>query len=82
MPHLRLLPHGRSNLCRNMRFFGSAAIYPHVQGAFSETFIARADQCVKVPDSMSMRVAACAEPLAVFRPRLPGAAARSQGARS
>ncbi|TDT99777.1 L-idonate 5-dehydrogenase [Azorhizobium sp. AG788] len=56
---------GRSNLCRNMRFFGSAAIYPHVQGAFSETFIARADQCVKVPDSMSMRVAACAEPLAV-----------------
>ncbi|WP_029003120.1 L-idonate 5-dehydrogenase [Azorhizobium doebereinerae] len=56
---------GRSNLCRNMRFFGSAAIFPHVQGAFSETFTARADQCVKVPHSMSMRVAACAEPLAV-----------------
>lgn len=56
---------GRSNLCRNMRFFGSAAISPHVQGAFSETFLARADQCVPVPATLSMRVAACAEPLAV-----------------
>jgi L-idonate 5-dehydrogenase len=56
---------GRSNLCRNMRFFGSAAIFPHVQGAFSETIIARADQCVKVPPTMPLRVAACAEPLAV-----------------
>ncbi|WP_341992071.1 L-idonate 5-dehydrogenase [Azorhizobium sp. AG788] len=56
---------GRGNLCRNMRFFGSAAIFPHVQGGFSETLIARADQCVPVPDHVSMRVAACAEPLAV-----------------
>jgi L-idonate 5-dehydrogenase len=56
---------GRSNLCRSMRFFGSAAVFPHVQGAFSETIIARADQCVKVPPSMPLRVAACAEPLAV-----------------
>jgi L-idonate 5-dehydrogenase len=56
---------GRSNLCRNMRFFGSAAVFPHVQGAFCETIIARMDQCVKVPPSMPLRVAACAEPLAV-----------------
>jgi L-idonate 5-dehydrogenase len=55
---------GRSNLCRNMRFFGSAAMFPHVQGAFSEVFLARADQCVTVPDTMPMRVAASAEPLA------------------
>lgn len=56
---------GRSNLCRNMRFFGSAAIFPHVQGAFSESFICRADQCVVVPGEMSFRKAAMAEPLAV-----------------
>ncbi|NPD69692.1 L-idonate 5-dehydrogenase [Lichenicola cladoniae] len=56
---------GRGNLCRNMRFLGSAALMPHVQGGFSENVVVRSDQCVPVPDSMSYRVAACAEPLAV-----------------
>ncbi len=56
---------GRSNLCRGMRFLGSAALMPHVQGAFSESVVVRADQCVPVPDGMSLTLAACAEPLAV-----------------
>ena len=56
---------GRSNLCRNMRFLGSAARSPHVQGAFSESVVVRADQCVAVPPDMPYPVAACAEPLAV-----------------
>lgn len=56
---------GRSNLCRNMRFFGSAAVWPHVQGAFSERLIVREDQCVRVPDDFSLRLASCAEPLSV-----------------
>ncbi len=56
---------GRSNLCRNMRFLGSAALTPHVQGGFSEHVVVRADQCVPVRDTLSLRVAACAEPLAV-----------------
>lgn len=56
---------GRSNLCRHMRFFGSAALVPHVPGAFSEQVVARADQCHVIPAGMSWRVAACAEPLAV-----------------
>ena len=56
---------GRANLCRNMRFLGSAALMPHVQGAFSESVVVRADQCVPVPATMSFPVAACAEPLAV-----------------
>ena len=56
---------GRANLCRNMRFLGSAALMPHVQGAFSEHVVVRADQCVPVPAGMSYRIAACAEPLAV-----------------
>ena len=56
---------GRSNLCENMRFLGSAALMPHVQGAFSEFVAVRADQCVPVPDDVPFRLAACAEPLAV-----------------
>ncbi len=56
---------GRGNLCRNMRFLGSAALTPHVQGAFSEHVVVRADQCVPVPAEMDFRIAACAEPLAV-----------------
>ena len=56
---------GRENLCRGMRFLGSAALMPHVQGAFSETVVVRADQCVPVPADMPHRLAACAEPLAV-----------------
>jgi L-idonate 5-dehydrogenase len=56
---------GKSNLCRNVRFLGSAARYPHVQGAFAELFIASEAQCVPVPESLSFRAAACAEPFAV-----------------
>jgi L-idonate 5-dehydrogenase len=56
---------GRSNLCPNMRFFGSAARFPHVQGAFAELFVARQDQCETLPHDVSYAVAACAEPLAV-----------------
>jgi len=56
---------GRGHLCRNMRFLGSAARWPHVQGAFSQMVVLRADQCVPVPPDMPYRIAACAEPLAV-----------------
>jgi L-idonate 5-dehydrogenase len=56
---------GRSNLCSAMRFFGSAAVFPHVAGGFSEVFSCRADQCHVIPDSMDYGVAAMAEPLAV-----------------
>ena len=63
--HCAFCRSGRGNLCRNMRFLGSAALMPHVQGAFSESVIVRADQCVPVPADMPYRIAACAEPLAV-----------------
>ncbi len=56
---------GRSNLCRNVLFYGSAARMPHVQGAFSELAIARADQCHVIPTSMPPSIAAMSEPLAV-----------------
>ena len=56
---------GRSNLCRAMLFYGSAARMPHVQGAFSDLAVARADQCHPIPETMSPSIAAMAEPLAV-----------------
>ncbi len=56
---------GRSNLCRDVLFYGSAARMPHVQGAFSDLAVARADQCHVIPASMSPSIAAMAEPLAV-----------------
>lgn len=56
---------GRRNLCRDVRFFGSAARFPHVQGAFAERFVAAEANCFLIPDSVSFRAAACAEPLAV-----------------
>ncbi|MGI9434083.1 MAG: L-idonate 5-dehydrogenase [Geminicoccaceae bacterium] len=56
---------GRSNLCRDMLFYGSAARVPHVQGAFSDLVIARADQCHRVPPTLSSSIATAAEPLAV-----------------
>ncbi|CAM4019173.1 L-idonate 5-dehydrogenase [Deinococcus marmoris] len=56
---------GRPNLCRNVRFYGSAARFPHVQGAFSDRFVAHESQCLPIPDHLSFEVAALAEPLAV-----------------
>ncbi len=56
---------GRTNLCRNVRFYGSAARFPHVQGAFSRSFVAHESQCFPITDSLSFEVAALAEPLAV-----------------
>ena len=56
---------GRSNLCSEVRFFGSAARFPHVAGGFSEFIVAAESQCVPFGPSMSFRTAACSEPLAV-----------------
>ena len=55
---------GLPNQCLNMRFYGSAMPYPHIQGAFRESLIADASQCVKA-DGLSPAEAAMAEPLAV-----------------
>jgi L-idonate 5-dehydrogenase len=56
---------GRSNLCENVRFVGSAAFFPHEQGIFSELFLIRDENCHVLPSRLSFRAAACAEPLAV-----------------
>src|SRR5499426_1311602 len=36
---------GREQLCENMRFLGSASLYPHVQGMFREYFVMNERQC-------------------------------------
>ncbi len=53
------------NQCLDMRYYGSAMRFPHVQGAFREALTAKAWQCHKLPDTVSARDAAFAEPLSV-----------------
>lgn len=62
--HCRYCLAGLANQCLNMRFYGSAMPFPHIQGAFRETLVADALQCVPA-DGLSPGEAAMAEPLAV-----------------
>ncbi|MGR3793154.1 L-idonate 5-dehydrogenase [Vannielia sp. SX4] len=55
---------GLPNQCLNMRFYGSAMPFPHIQGAFREELTALASQCVPAA-GLSAAQAAMAEPLAV-----------------
>lgn len=55
---------GLPNHCLNMRFYGSAMPFPHVQGAFREVLVAEAAQCVDAT-GLTPGEAAMAEPLAV-----------------
>lgn len=55
---------GKHNHCMNMRFYGSAMPFPHIQGAFREMLVADASQCV-VANGLSAGEAAAAEPLSV-----------------
>jgi L-idonate 5-dehydrogenase len=54
----------RHNHCLDMRFYGSAMPFPHIQGAFREYIIADARQCAKA-DGLTAGEAAMAEPLSV-----------------
>ncbi len=65
---------GLPNHCENMRFYGSAMPFPHIQGAFREVLVADAVQCVKA-DSLSAGEAAMAEPFSVALQRAGTAAA-------
>lgn len=55
---------GLPNHCLNMRFYGSAMPFPHIQGAFREILIADASQCTDAT-GLTPGEAAMAEPLAV-----------------
>ena len=55
---------GLPNQCLNMRFYGSAMPFPHIQGAFRESLVADASQCVDA-SGLTAGEAAMSEPLAV-----------------
>ena len=56
---------GREQLCSNMRFLGSASLFPHVQGMFQEYFVMGERQCFPVGGDITLGELAFAEPLAV-----------------
>ncbi len=60
----RYCAQGLQNHCLHMRFYGSAMPFPHIQGAFRETLVADASQCVDAT-GLTAGEAAMAEPLAV-----------------
>jgi len=60
----RYCAEGLPQHCLNMRFYGSAMPFPHIQGAFCEVLVADAGQCVDAT-GLTPGQAAMAEPLAV-----------------
>src|SRR4051812_33939980 len=56
---------GVRNVCRNTRYFGSAASMPHTQGGFCEFKVVRRDQVRVLPETLPLSRAVLAEPLAV-----------------
>ena len=61
----RYCQQGQQQHCLDMRFYGSAMRFPHVQGAFRERLVTSAGQCHPVADGLTAAEAAMAEPLAV-----------------
>ena len=63
--HCEFCLSGKQNLCRTMKFMGSAQFFPHVQGGFASFVAVHPAQCVTYSDQAESRVIAFAEPLAV-----------------
>lgn len=56
---------GHFNHCLNMRFYGSAMPFPHIQGAFRQQLLVDEAQCEIVGPGVSAGEAAMAEPFSV-----------------
>ncbi|MFJ4272222.1 L-idonate 5-dehydrogenase [Streptomyces coelicoflavus] len=56
---------GRRNVCRDTRYLGSAARFPHVQGGFAGRIVVPAEQLRALPAGLDPRRGALAEPLSV-----------------
>jgi len=56
---------GRYNLCTNLKFIGTAATVPHIDGGFSERVAVPARKCYVLSEEMDYGAGALAEPLAV-----------------
>lgn len=68
----RYCAEGRQNHCENMRFYGSAMPFPHIQGAFREWLVVDVAQCA-LADGLTEGEAAMAEPLSVVLHAAKGA---------
>ena len=53
------------NHCIDMRYYGSAMRFPHVQGAFRQSMVVKAEHCHRLPEGTSANDGAFAEPLSV-----------------
>lgn len=56
---------GQQIHCLDMRFYGSAMRFPHINGAFQEAVVADASQCFVIPQGVTAGEAAMCEPFAV-----------------
>ena len=56
---------GQHNQCLDMRFYGSAMRFPHIQGAFREKLVIESHQAHPLREGVSLALAALAEPLSV-----------------
>lgn len=56
---------GRYNLCDNMRFFGTAATKPHIDGGFRRRAAVPASNVIELPKKVTAGGGALLEPLAV-----------------
>ena len=63
--HCEYCQKAQFNHCLNMRFYGSAMPFPHIQGAFSQKIVAMQSQCHVLPSHTNPFEAACAEPFSV-----------------
>ncbi len=51
------------NLCPNMKYLGSASVYPHLNGGFAEYITLPGSNCIPLDDSISFETGALLEPL-------------------
>ncbi|GGN23253.1 L-idonate 5-dehydrogenase [Streptomyces fuscichromogenes] len=58
-------PEDRPNLSPGVRYLGSAARYPHTEGAFAREIVLPSSMLRALPDGLDLRTAALAEPAAV-----------------
>ena len=63
--HCSFCVSGRYNLCSNIRVIGSAASFPHLNGAFAQYVAVPAENCYEFSEHLSFAEAAFTEPLAV-----------------
>ena len=65
--HCRYCIEGHPNQCLDVRFYGSAMRFPHVQGAFRDEIVITQEQAFPVKTDVPLSEAAFAEPFSVAR---------------